>query len=420
MIFSLLRRVVSFLIQQFYSRISLEGAPPQESGPLLVVSNHPNFLLDPLVLLSSFRRNLWFLAKSTLFRPPFRRILDALHLIPIYRRQDNPEDVTKNEQSFQRVLEHFEKQRAVLIFPEGKSMGERKLYPMKTGAARMALQYASEHSFSSSLCIQPVGLTYSDFERFRSAVTLSFAEPIVIDDYQARYYENSQDAVRDLTSEIDRSLRSVTIEIENSEHEELIDEVAQLYASQSVSVENDRERYQLIVENIRALGESFPAQRRRFESRIHQYSEFCEALSLTPEETPGGSADTLFLLLNLPFLLLGAITHYPIYRLIGFLVHRNSVDPLTRGSFKLVLGTALYSLLYLCVFFFLWVSGGKILFALLGSLCVAWSGYSVNNYLQEARFLLLSWLWPGRAHPVRMLHLVRDELIRELDELRII
>ncbi len=412
--------VVSFFIRQFYSRVSFEGAAPQESAPLLVVSNHPNFLLDPLVLLSAFKRNLWFLAKSTLFRPPFIGILEALHLIPIYRRQDNPQDVTKNEQSFQRVLEHFEKGRAVLIFPEGKSMGERKLYPMKTGAARMALQYASEHSFASELCIQPVGLTYTDFGRFRSAVTLSFAEPIRIDDYQQRYYADSKEAVRDLTEEIDRVLRSVTVEIDDSEHEQLIEEVAKLYASQHGSGENDRERYQLIVENIRALGESFPAQRERFESRIRQYSGFCEALALPPEEVATDRADRLFIVLCMPFLLLGVLTHYPIYRLIGWLVNQKWVDDLVRGTMKLVFGCVFYALLYLILFLLVFSTSGSFFFGFVTLLSVAWSGYCVNNYLQEARFILLSWLWPGRAHPVRMLHLVRDELIRELDELRIV
>ena len=49
----------------FY-RVDCVGAPPS-SGPLLLLPNHPNSLLDPAVIWATSGRDVRFLAKSTLF-----------------------------------------------------------------------------------------------------------------------------------------------------------------------------------------------------------------------------------------------------------------------------------------------------------------------------------------------------------------
>ena len=94
---SLFRRV----LELFFRRIEvlgLENVP--RSGPTLFAINHPNALVDPLLILCYAPRDVSFLAKEPIFRMPvigwLARAIDA---IPVYRRQDQF-DTTKNRETF--------------------------------------------------------------------------------------------------------------------------------------------------------------------------------------------------------------------------------------------------------------------------------------------------------------------------------
>ena len=59
----LLTRIVRVPVDLFYRRWTLGGAVP-EAGPVLLVANHPNGLIDPVVATSLTPRALRFLAKA--------------------------------------------------------------------------------------------------------------------------------------------------------------------------------------------------------------------------------------------------------------------------------------------------------------------------------------------------------------------
>ena len=61
-----------------FSTGSTQLARPPTSGPLLLLPNHPNALLDPAIVWATAGRDVRFLAKSTLFDGVFRPVLPAL------------------------------------------------------------------------------------------------------------------------------------------------------------------------------------------------------------------------------------------------------------------------------------------------------------------------------------------------------
>lgn len=82
------------------------------SGPLLMVSNHQSHY-DPPLLTMLGRRQLYFMARATLFdKPAFARLIRALHAIPL----DQSRGDTK---SFKTALGHLSLGRVVCVFPEG-------------------------------------------------------------------------------------------------------------------------------------------------------------------------------------------------------------------------------------------------------------------------------------------------------------
>src|SRR6266536_3024084 len=102
MIRRIIRAVLRLALRVYFRRIEvtgLENVP--RSTPAIFVLNHPNALVDPAFLLCLAPRRVSFLAKAPLFRTPvlsfFVRALDSL---PVYRRQDEGEDLSRNRETF--------------------------------------------------------------------------------------------------------------------------------------------------------------------------------------------------------------------------------------------------------------------------------------------------------------------------------
>jgi hypothetical protein len=94
----------------------------------------------------------------------------------------------------------------VLVFPEGISHDLRELAPLKTGAARMALDARS--SGISGLLLLPIGLVYERKEAPGSRVLVRMGEPIDIDSWSDT---SASPNASSLTAEIDKALRLVTL-----------------------------------------------------------------------------------------------------------------------------------------------------------------------------------------------------------------
>lgn len=112
--------LLSLVLRIFFRRVEVTGryqVPAQ--GPVLFCSNHPNALIDPLVLLVTAPRPVSFLAKAPLFDMPvigwFARALDA---IPVYRAQDFPEGRPDNAGMFAAARAVLDGGGTIGIFPE--------------------------------------------------------------------------------------------------------------------------------------------------------------------------------------------------------------------------------------------------------------------------------------------------------------
>ena len=102
MLYALVKLISIAGIRTFFNRISsqnLDQIPKQ--GAIIFVCNHPNTMMDPLIVGSTCGRNLYFFAKSTIFNNFFTSwILNRLQVIPVYRKQDDPKQTNKNIDTF--------------------------------------------------------------------------------------------------------------------------------------------------------------------------------------------------------------------------------------------------------------------------------------------------------------------------------
>jgi 1-acyl-sn-glycerol-3-phosphate acyltransferase len=213
MLYRALRRVARIALRWYYADVETEGHErlPRD-GPLLLVANHPNALVDAMLVAVTVPRRVLLTAKATLFEQPFlAAALRAVGVVPLRRAKDEPRassgsmaSTGRNADAFQMVTRALAGGGTVLVFPEGISHDAPALAPLRTGAARMALM---AHEAGVAVRVVACGLIYEEKERPRSRVLVRIGEPLDVEDWLA---SNGPDAPA-LTAEIDRRLRRVTL-----------------------------------------------------------------------------------------------------------------------------------------------------------------------------------------------------------------
>src|SRR5580704_4820189 len=157
-----MKGLARLLVHVFFRRIELQnGDRLPATGPVVLVANHLNGLVDGLLLMATLGRYPRFLGKSTLFKiPPLWPFLKLAGVIPIYRAVDGAVG-DQNQSAFAKSKALLVRSGMVAIFPEGISHDESTLQPLRTGAARIALT-AGIDGGAVGLGTVAVGLTYDD------------------------------------------------------------------------------------------------------------------------------------------------------------------------------------------------------------------------------------------------------------------
>ena len=157
-----IRFVVFSLVKLYYPRLEVHGLEKIPANkPIMFVPNHPNGLLDPILIMMTMGRPVSFLAKSTLMGNGLGRLfLGAFAALPIFRMRDQgqaggPADEddmqNKNEQVFSICRQILHNNGAMAIFPEGKTHSDSYLAEFKTGAARIALSAEAEANWQDDV-----------------------------------------------------------------------------------------------------------------------------------------------------------------------------------------------------------------------------------------------------------------------------
>ncbi len=226
----LIKVLLRIAVRVCYRSLQVQGAesiPAQ--GPVLLVANHPNSLLDPAILIHLIPRPLHFGAKHTLFSGPMAPILGAFGAIPLVRAQDDPRGGRRNLAALDLYAELLGRGLATAIFPEGLSQDDPRVAPVKTGAARIALQAESAADFNLGLLIVPVGLQFEPRRSFRADAFVRCGEPVEVTDLARLHAENPRQAVRELTGRIDTALKKLAFHVEEQEHLPLVERLAEVY-----------------------------------------------------------------------------------------------------------------------------------------------------------------------------------------------
>jgi glycerol-3-phosphate O-acyltransferase / dihydroxyacetone phosphate acyltransferase len=416
---ALFRKWIIFGLKQFFVEIRIKGEPLTSKGPLLIVSNHPNSLLDPLIITYVYPQQLWYLAKSTAFKGPIiGKILRVLRMLPVYRRQDVGEETWRNEETFQAVIREISCSGSILIFPEGVSTGERRLSKVKTGAARIVLQAEALSDFNLGLVVQPVGLTYSSSGGFKSSVSVRVSKPIEVWNWRGAYEADPIAAVKDLTETIEREIRKVTVEVINSGDDGLVEEIAWLYRSAG-RVVDEHEGYQLIAKNLELQGEKYTDLKQRILRELKELRQLAERMNLEREQIVLRPLSMLKTLILAPLILLGVLINYLPYKFLSILARIDSNKILTGVSRSFSLALILFPLWYLVLSVLVALIAAKTWVFLPMLLLFLGLGHLTNKYWQSFKLIMHKFFSFAGLSKYRSLIAQRDRLLQELDLLRL-
>jgi 1-acyl-sn-glycerol-3-phosphate acyltransferase len=273
--------VCSAAVRLFY-RFRAHGAPPRE-GSVLFVANHPNSIVDAIVVAACVGRPIRFLAKATLFdEPGLGALIRAGGAIPVYRRQDDPALTDRNARVFESVQEALAAGDAVGVFPEGLSHSEPSLSRLRTGAARISLGASDRQGIHFP--IVPVGIVARQKQTFRSQCAALVGEPVPWDDLAGRP-ESDVEAVRELTDRIERGLRSVTINAERLEDRRILECAEAIFSSEQkldTSQETRVRRLRQASETLALLRETEPEAVERLFTDVDRFAWTLEVLGIRP------------------------------------------------------------------------------------------------------------------------------------------
>ena len=123
-------KCLKLIVRTFFREIVIDGQDNlPESGPVILTPNHPNSLLDPLILLTLPRRyRIRFVAKAALFKiPQLGWLMRRIGAIPVVRRMDT-EGKVDYEAFFSSCVETLAAGESIVIFPEGQSRNSLRLF----------------------------------------------------------------------------------------------------------------------------------------------------------------------------------------------------------------------------------------------------------------------------------------------------
>jgi 1-acyl-sn-glycerol-3-phosphate acyltransferase len=244
----LLRIYVDRMFKSAYHRVEYHGKEkiPKE-GTIIYAPNHTSTVMDALAVLAIDRPAKVFVARADAFKLPLvLKILTFLKMLPINRKRDGIQSLTKNEEITSIVIDVLRDRVPFCILPEGTHRTKYGLLPLQKGLFRIALQANAEFGNETPVYIVPIGITYGHFFRYRSSLLVQVGDPIHV----TRFVKDTPqltvpEQINHLRDDLVSKLKDVVLYIPDDEHYDAILALCQLYGNEQ-QTKSGRKRHRQI------------------------------------------------------------------------------------------------------------------------------------------------------------------------------
>ena len=361
-----------FCARIFYRKIkavNINRIPKDK--PVIFAINHQNAVMDALVVINAYKRDVVFLARADAFKTRTTlKILTLFKMLPVYRMRDGVSELGKNEEIFQIAQGVLSRKRCpVGLMPEGNHGNKRHLRPLIKGVFRIAFPAQEEFGEEDGVQIIPAGVDYEKYTNFRSKLLVNFGEPVHVNQFYKAYKEDAARATNAIRNKLSEEMSKCIIDIRSTEFYDMYMDLRTIY-NQSMRTRLNipgrdlYSRFRADKEMIRILEEiekNDPGRIKTIAEKTKIYSEGITNLGLR-DWLFTHKKYSLFLFFPLsialillsPLFLYGLINNIIPYPL-PILVTKKFKDPQFHSTVKFVAGLVIFPIWYLILFILAWI-----------------------------------------------------------------
>jgi 1-acyl-sn-glycerol-3-phosphate acyltransferase len=321
LIYRFVRWLLRAALRLYYTEIGLVGRENVPlDGPLMMLGNHNNGMVDPFLMIAASPRPLRFIAKAPLFKVPILGFfLRRLKSVPAQRAQDAGGQKQDNSALYQAVKDSLSSGGAMALFPEGKSHDDPGLAEFKHGAAKMALEAEHLSDFKLGLRVQLVGIHFERTRLYRGKALVTIGPTMTLDSFRDAYAADPRAAVEKLTGELQARLSKMVLDADSVELARLADLAERLTRDEDEDP-TIRERFQrkkMLLETYEKLKETRPDDVEELRQQLRRYDQVLRVLHVRDDHVEadyhvGGALlwalkNTILLALGAPFLAVGTV-----------------------------------------------------------------------------------------------------------------
>lgn len=286
------RPIVGLGTRCHYNRIVLRGQQrlPRHEG-FMMAPCHQQALMEPLVLLLAVRRPTVFLARADIFaKAAARKALTFLKILPIYRMRDGKDNLSKNQEIFDRSRDVILSDHPLCLMAEGRHNNRHQLLPLVKGMFRIAGE-TQQAMGEKPLYIYPVGIDFEYYERPYSNVCLEVGKPIDIRAFMPTYKDNEPVALNQMRAALTPAIKQLMFNIDSTLHYDEAFALCHLlnpyYRRQNRLSNTAWNRFQMR----KRIAQQFDAMEQTDDPRLasvvdltQQYLSQCQQLNITPHQ----------------------------------------------------------------------------------------------------------------------------------------
>lgn len=185
--YSLAIQIVRSAVSRFHRMEGADGSDlvPDTDVPMIMVSNHQNGLMDPLIsCMLAANHQIHWLTRADVFKTPIiRKLLFSFNQMPIFRQRDRLSDAKeRNQRIFEICVDRLSLGATIGLFPEGNHQARKTLRPLKRGVADMIALSLQRNPEMDNLVLLPVGIDYEQADAMQRRLRYRVGTPIPFKD----------------------------------------------------------------------------------------------------------------------------------------------------------------------------------------------------------------------------------------------
>jgi glycerol-3-phosphate O-acyltransferase / dihydroxyacetone phosphate acyltransferase len=403
MLYYLVRPLARIALRIFLRRISISHAERVPVGkPVILAVNHPTAFMEPCILACFLGRPLYFLVRGDVFSTPLvSAILRMLHMLPMYRLKDRGyQFVKENFQTLDVCFDALSTNKTIMILAEGTTIAEKRLRPLKKGAARLAFGALDKYPKLEDVWVVPVGVNFDYMDRFRAGVMIDIGQPLSTRAYYGQFQANSQTGIEVFNETLRKRMEALMVLIPRVEDEWLTEQVLHTFRSgrpMSCQWQIERTNEWLLQEKRLAahVGHLSEQEKNELSSQCSTYLEQLKALKVNDrsvvKDSPVSLEAPFIYVLALPLMLTGYLMNLVPGATAKWITQKTVSDIEFYAPVMLTVAMALYILYYIML------SGISVQLAGINApvliLLTGLSGIGAVCYREKISDMMSDWHW---------------------------